>query len=158
MGIISPADIVDGPVIMAIAERAGVFDASEVSTVAELWGEYLEKGPQTSGYHFIDYREQNTVLGFACYGPRALTEGTYDVYWIAVDASLRGRGLGQALMSGAEADIRSSGGRLVIVETSGTPKYEPTRRFYISAGYTQEAVLRDFYHPGDDLVIFTKHL
>lgn len=156
--MIAPAEHQDGSAIMVITEQAGVFDADEVSTVAELWGEYLSKGPDSSGYYFLVYKEDEAVSGYACFGPRALTEGTYDLYWIAVDPALRGGGIGKALMKRAEDDIRSLGGRLVVVETSSTPKYEPTRRFYLSAGYTHEATLRDFYHPGDDLVIFTKHL
>jgi ribosomal protein S18 acetylase RimI-like enzyme len=156
--MITAAEIKDGPGILTISASAGVFDPSEVSTVAELWGEYLGKGPETSGYYFIVYREQEAMLGFACYGPRPLTEGTYDLYWIAVEPNQRKRGIGKALMTQAEIEIRARGGRLVVVETSGTPKYEPTRRFYQSIGYAQEATLRDFYHPGDDLAIFTKHL
>jgi hypothetical protein len=46
----------------------------------------------------------------------------------------------------------------LVLETSGQTIYEPTRKFYISSGYTLEATLKDFYRDGDDLVIFTKHL
>lgn len=156
--MIVAAEAKDGEAIQEIAARAGVFDAVEVATVTELWEEYLQKGAQGSGYHFIVYREGETTLGFACFGERALTEGTYDLYWIAVSPEERRSGIGQALMRAAEEAMRQMGGRLVVVETSGTPRYEGTRRFYASVGYQAEATLRDFYRPGDDLVIFTKRL
>jgi len=47
---------------------------------------------------------------------------------------------------------------MVLVETSGTPAYTPARRFYESCGYRYEAVIHDFYAPGDDLIIFGKFL
>lgn len=35
--------------------------------------------------------------------------------------------------------------------------YASTRAFYESVGYQKEAVIRDFYKPGDDLAIYTLH-
>jgi ribosomal protein S18 acetylase RimI-like enzyme len=87
-----------------------------------------------------------------------LTEGTYDLYWIAVDPAAQGRGLGHALMAQVEAQIRAQGGRLLLIETSSTSPYEPARRLYLSSGFGLEATIRDFYAPGDDLLIFSKHL
>jgi hypothetical protein len=66
--------------------------------------------------------------------------------------------VGRGLLAASEEAIRKLGGRLLVLETSGRPAYEPTRNFYISSGYTLEATLKDFYSEGDDLVIFTKHL
>ena len=148
----------DGHAIQDITVSAGVFEPAEVETVAELWNEYLQKGPQTSGYYFIVYRDGEQVLGYACYGPRALTEGTYDLYWIAVDRTHHRHGVGQALLRQVENEVHYMGGRLIVVETSSLERYAPTRRFYEVSGYLREATLRDFYKPGDDLVIFTKHL
>lgn len=148
----------DGEKIIDMTARAGVFEPVEVDCVVELWNEYQQKGADISGYHFIVYREGSQVLGFACYGPRALTEGTYDLYWIVVDPAGRRSGIGRKLLEQVEKEVRLLGGRLIFVETSGLDKYDSTRRFYLSAGYEQEAAIRDFYRPGDDLVIFTRHL
>ena len=98
------------------------------------------------------------MLGFACYGQRPLTHGTFDLYWIAVDGKLRGRGLGKTLLAEVEKQVRARGGRLLIAETEGKPDFNPTRLFYLAAGYTLEARIRDFYRPGEDLVMFTKAL
>jgi hypothetical protein len=50
------------------------------------------------------------------------------------------------------------GGRIIIAETSGTAEYESTREFYVRMGYVNEATLKDFYKPGDDLKIYTKRV
>jgi hypothetical protein len=62
------------------------------------------------------------------------------------------------LLAFVEADVREQGGRLLIVETSSTPHYEPTRRFYLKYGYTHAATVPDFYSDGDGMAVFTKRL
>jgi ribosomal protein S18 acetylase RimI-like enzyme len=158
MAMITPAEPRDGPDILAISAGVEVFNEEEVQTVDELWQDSLNRGAQASGYYFLVDREGEHVLGYACYGPRALTEGTYDLYWIAVDKRQHGKGVGKALIRAVEKEVRQMGGRLIVVETSGLDKYTPTRSFYESTGYTLEARLVDFYRDGDDLVIYTKHL
>jgi ribosomal protein S18 acetylase RimI-like enzyme len=148
----------DGPQIHSINTSVGVFSQEEVECVDELWEEYLAQGSEKSGYYFLVDREDGHTLGYACFGPRALTDQTYDLYWIAVDANTHRGGIGRGLLSASEEAIRKLGGRLLIVETSGLPKYAPTRAFYVATHYTLEATLKDFYSDGDDLVIFTKHL
>jgi ribosomal protein S18 acetylase RimI-like enzyme len=146
----------DGLQIQDITARAGVFSQEEVECVIALWGEYLTLGPECCGYNFIVDREKDQVLGFACYGPRDLTNGVYDLYWIAVDPNCRRSGVGRGLLAFSEEAVRRMGGRMLIAETSGTPHYEPTRNFYFGMGYILEATIRDFYVEGDDLAIFVK--
>lgn len=148
----------DGLQIHAINANTTVFSQEEVECVDELWEEYLARGSESSGYYFLVEKEAGRVLGYTCYGPRSLTSGTFDLYWIAVDPNARGAGIGRKLLAATEQAIRTLGGRLLVLETSGLLTYEPTRKFYLSTGYTLEATLKDFYHAGDDLVIFTKHL
>jgi ribosomal protein S18 acetylase RimI-like enzyme len=148
----------DGSQIHTINANISVFSPEEVDCVDELWQEFCTQGPEKSGYHFIVEKEAGQVLGYACFGPRALTDNTYDLYWIAVSPTSRRGGVGRALLSATETAVRGMGGRLLIVETSGLPKYEPTRLFYLATGYTLEATLKDFYSNGDDLVIFTKRM
>jgi ribosomal protein S18 acetylase RimI-like enzyme len=156
--MITTATKEDGPQIHTIDAETSVFTAEEVECVDELWEEYQAQGPERSGYYFIVDKEADKVLGYACYGPRALTDRTYDLYWIAVDPNARGGGIGRRLLAATEEAIRKLGGRLLIVETSGMPKYEPTRGFYQATNYLLEGTLKDFYKDGDDLVIFTKRL
>ncbi len=55
-----------------------------------------------------------------------------------------------------ENDVREARGRLLLIETSSLPHYEPTRRFYLKHGYETAAVLADYYADGDDMVVFRK--
>jgi GNAT superfamily N-acetyltransferase len=148
----------DGPQIHTINASTSVFSQEEVECVDELWEEYQTQGSERSGYYFIVDKEDGQALGYACYGPRALTDRTYDLYWIAVGPKARRGGVGRTLLTATEEAVRKLGGRLLILETSGLPKYEPTRAFYLATGYKLEATLKDFYSDGDDLVIFTKRL
>jgi ribosomal protein S18 acetylase RimI-like enzyme len=158
MAMITPAEARDGPAILAISAGVELFNDEELQTVDELWRDFLNRGAQESGYYFLVDRDINRILGYTCYGPRALTDGTYDLYWIAVDKQQHRKGIGKALLRAVEKEIRMMGGRLIVVETSGQDIYKPTRGFYKAAGYTLEATLRDFYSDGDDLIIYTKHL
>ena len=57
-----------------------------------------------------------------------------------------------------EDKIRKDGGRVLFIETSSLPLYEPTRNFYLRNSYEQDAVLRDYYADGDSMVVFRKKL
>jgi ribosomal protein S18 acetylase RimI-like enzyme len=156
--MISTAAAADKVQITDITARAGVFTREEVDAVPAMFDEYLRYGAEASGYHFIVYREREQLLGYAIYGYRDLTDGVYDLYWIAVDPHARRKGVGRKLLHACEEAVRKIGGRLIIAETSGTEEYAPTREFYLRTGFVNEATIRDFYKPGDDLKIFVKRI
>jgi D-alanine-D-alanine ligase len=156
--MISIPNKMDGAKIHAISVNISIFSREEVECVDELWGEYIAKGPEISGYTFLVEKQEGNILGYVCFGPRSLTSGTFDLYWIAVDPSARRCGVGRMLLAACEQAVRDLQGRLIVLETSGLPAYEPTRKFYLSTGYILEATIKDFYSDGDDLVIFSKHL
>ncbi len=117
----------------------------------------LERGCQ-SDYHFVFAELDGRTIGYTCYGPIALTAASFDLYWIAVDKSLHGQKIGQKLLEKTEALIHADGGRQVYIETSNREHYGSTRGFYLRTGYQQAALLKDFYAPGDDKVIYAKVL
>src|SRR5512141_24092 len=112
--MITTATEADGPQIQDITARAGVFSQEEVECVGVLWNEYLTLGSETCGYTFIVDRDGDQVLGFACYGPRDLTNGVFDLYWIAVDPNCRRGGVGRGLLIASEEAARKTGGRMII--------------------------------------------
>ncbi|HYO52506.1 GNAT family N-acetyltransferase [Archangium sp.] len=114
--------------------------------------------PNNRDYKILVADRDGKLVGYVCYGPTPMTEGTHDLYWIASDPTVRGQGVGASLVSGMEADLRRQKARLIRVETSATEAYGPTRGFYASMKYTEEARIRDFYKTGDDLIILTKRL
>ena len=148
----------DASQIHDITARAGVFNQEEVDSVPAMFSEYLTLGAEGSGYHFIVYREEGQVLGYAIYGYRDLTDGVYDLYWIAVDPHARRKSVGRKLLTACEDAVRAEGGRISIAETSGTAEYASTREFYVRTGYVNEASIKDFYSVGDDLKIFVKRV
>lgn len=90
--------------------------------------------------------------------PEKLTDGTYNLYLIAVHKDWQGKGIGGELMNYIENLLQSQGKRILLVETSGLPEFELTRKFYDKCSYKREAVIRDFYCEGEDKVVFWKKL
>jgi ribosomal protein S18 acetylase RimI-like enzyme len=154
---IRPMTHEDKPRITKILRSTPEFKPFEVEVAKELIDSYLED-PSSSGYHIFVAEVDSTVTGYICYGPTPLTEGTWDIYWIAVAREKQGQGIGSALMESAEKEIVKAKGRLAIIETSSTPAYEKTRHFHLSHGYEIVARIPDFYAPGDDKLILQKRL
>jgi ribosomal protein S18 acetylase RimI-like enzyme len=98
------------------------------------------------------------ALGYICFGPTPMTQGTFDLYWICVDPDTKGQGLGRKLVAGMEETLKSEGARLIRVETAGTEEYAATRAFYDRLKYEVVAQIRDFYWPGNDLFIYGRYL
>ena len=90
--------------------------------------------------------------------PERMTEGTYNLYLIAISKNLQGKGIGSEMMTYVENLLKENGHRILLVETSGLPEYELTRKFYDKLGYKREAVIRDFYQKGEDKIVFWKKL
>jgi ribosomal protein S18 acetylase RimI-like enzyme len=147
----------DRPRITEILRGTPEFKPFEVAVAEELIDCYLED-TSNSGYHILVAHVDSTVAGYICYGPAPLTEGTWDIYWVAVAREKQGQGIGGALMKSAEKEIVKAKGRLSIIETSSTSAYEKTRHFHVSQGYQIVACIPDFYSPGDDKLILQKRL
>lgn len=147
----------DRDAVRRLTESTGVFYPFEIDVAVELVDERLARGA-ASGYDFVFAEEDGRTIGYACFGPIAMTQGSFDLYWIAVEKGRQGCGLGRRLLAEGERLMAASGGRQVYIETSGRDVYEPTRRFYTRCGYRIAGVLNDFYALGDDKVIFVKEL
>jgi hypothetical protein len=61
--MISAASEKDGAQIHAITANSTVFNQEEVECVDELWQEYLDQGPERSGYYFLVEKEVERLLG-----------------------------------------------------------------------------------------------
>ncbi len=147
----------DRPAVMAILHATPEFKPFEVAVAEELIDCYLATSYQ-SGYHILVAEADSRVVGYICYGPTPLTEGTWDIYWIATVPEQQGKGIGSALLAVAESKIRETKGRLIIIETSSQAAYEKTRRFHNNHDYREVCRIPDFYAPGDDRLILQKRL
>ena len=147
----------DKPALMKILENTPEFKPFEVVVAEELIDYYLSDEVK-SGYNILIAEDEGEVAGYVCYGETPCTVGTWDLYWIAVDRSRRGKGIGKLLTADVEAAVRKRHGRLVFIETSSMPLYENTRQFYLARGYEVVARIPDFYMHGDDKIILQKRM
>src|ERR671932_1916244 len=155
--MIRPTTPADTPALLALTEGTGVFKPHEVEALEEVLSDY-HAGNHAYGHVAVTDERDGQVVGYAYYAPAAMTDRTWYLYWIAVTRKTQARGLGGGLLRHAEEDIRRRGGRVLFIETSSLPHYEPTRRFYLRHGYEVTGVLRDYYADGDDMVVFRKRL
>jgi ribosomal protein S18 acetylase RimI-like enzyme len=145
----------DADAVREIVTSTGFFWDDEIEIAVELVEERLTNGDD-SGYYFIFAEENGEVIGYSCFGPIACTRSSFDLYWIAVRESQRGKGLGKDLLARTERRIQEMGGTRIYVETSSREQYDPTRHFYEKTGYEKDAVIKDFYAPGDHKVLYVK--
>lgn len=138
-----------------LTAATGLFRPEEVTTAVELLDQSLAGDDD---YRFVGAYAGETLVGYACWGPTPGTEDTWDLYWIVVDPTRQGRGIGTRLLEEVERRLTAHGARLIVVETSSRADYDPTRRFYETRGFTRAAELPGYYAPGDDLVIYLKDL
>ncbi|HEY8021902.1 MAG TPA: GNAT family N-acetyltransferase [Thermoanaerobaculia bacterium] len=143
--------------LLEIVTAVGNFTPAEVETAMEVIDEGLA-GSGRGDYYLNVLEDDGRVVGYECHGPTPLTDGTYDLYWIAVDPTSQGGGRGRALLAHAEEDVRRRRGRLLLIETSSQESYNATKRFYERSGYPLVARIPDFYRLGDDKLIYAKYL
>lgn len=143
--------------VQRLVETSGFFSPQEIEIAIELVEERLAKGIKC-GYYFLFAELSGEVIGYSCYGPIPGTVHSHDLYWIIVHNAFRRQGIGKALLAHTEELIRVQGGQLIYIDTSSRDQYETTRRFYSACGYRQEALLKDFYSPGDSKITYVKAL
>ncbi len=141
-----------------ILTETDMFTAAEVAVAMELIDIFLKNEEQKDYIIFVAEDERKEVVGYVCYGPTPATDGTFDLYWIAVSPMMQQQGVGKKLLLFTEQEVVRQNGRMMIIETSSQPKYKPTQDFYVRNRYKVEARIKDFYRIGDDRLIFVKRL
>lgn len=140
-----------------MAKRTGAFTERELAVLDEVLEDCLLKPEE--GYRFEGITQEGALSGFIIWGRTPMTEKGYDIYWIAVDPALQGKGLGRSLMAIVEEAAREeTRGCILRLETSGREDYRRQRHFYGSCGFMEAGRIRDFYRAGDDLVTYVKHV
>jgi len=144
----------DRAAIERLTRSAGLFREDEIPVALEIFDAAAAGDPS---YTALAADVDGRVVGWICWGPTPCTLGTWDLYWMAVDPSLQGTGVGTALIR--EMEQRLTGlARVIVVETAGRADYAGTRAFYEARGYRAVATIPDFYAPGDDQVAYVKYL
>ncbi len=146
----------DKPAVMKLLKKTPQFLPEEVVVAEEVIDCYLED--PSAGYFTLVAESAGDIAGYVEYGETPLTQGTWDIYWIAVSPEHKREGIGAKLMEAAEKDIARAHGRMVMAETSSKENYAGTHRFYLAQGYHLAAQIADYYAPGDDIMFFQKLL
>jgi GNAT superfamily N-acetyltransferase len=149
-----PLTAADRDRLEEITRAVRVFRDDEIPVALEVFDAAVAGSPDYTALGAVLYGQ---LVGWICWGPTPCTLGTYDLYWMAVDPAVHSTGIGTALVREMEGRLAGSA-RLIVVETAGRPDYRPTRAFYEARGYRRSAVIRDFYAPGDDQVVYVKTL
>jgi ribosomal protein S18 acetylase RimI-like enzyme len=143
--------------VLEIVQATEMFTPEEIFFAREQVDIYLEQPHQRDYFLVVVEDDSAGVAGYLSYGATPLTEGAYDLYWMAVAPDAQGRGFGRELVRWLEKRVAEAGGRLILIETSSLPKYEPTRRFYLALGYKEISRIPDFYKVGDDRVTYVRY-
>ncbi|MGZ5475880.1 MAG: GNAT family N-acetyltransferase [Thermoanaerobaculia bacterium] len=157
---IRPAERRDLKHIEEIMVANTLFTEEEVRCAIGLVEIFLtDSHPERNDYlTYVAEDPDGRVQGYVCFGATPLTDGVYDLYWIAVDPSTQGQGFGQVLLRFVEGELRRLRGRMLLIETSSKTSYASTTRFYERSGYTEVSRIKDFYRVADDKVVYCKRL
>lgn len=148
----------DRNVIEKILVDTKNFNSDEIKIAMELIDVYINDPEQKDYEIFVDAGDDNIISGYVCIGPRPLTVGTYDLYWIAVNPNVQSKGIGSKLIQHIEGYLKEKSVRLILIETSGKISYEKERKFYLKNLYKELVEIKDFYNVGDSLVIYGKYI
>jgi ribosomal protein S18 acetylase RimI-like enzyme len=135
-----------------------VFTREEIEVAMELI-DIVIKDPNQEDYRIACMaNDEDLAIGYVCYGPVPMTQGTFDLYWIVVDPRFQGQGVGSKLLRFLEEVVRERKGRMILIDTSSIPQYEKTQNFYFRHGFQEVARVPDYYHSGNDRITFCKRL
>ncbi len=143
--------------VREITTSTGFFYDFEIPVAVSLVQDHLDDGEE-SGYLFVFAEVEGKTVAYSCYGHIAGTDAGYDLFWIATHNDLRGTGIGKLLLEETHRHAKEMGARYIVAETSSLEKYLPTRLFYEKNNYSNEALIPDYYKPGDGKVIYVKRL
>ena len=145
-----------GLLSMLIKTRA--FTSGEIEVAMELIDIVLKNPIQRDYNIHCMVNDENQAIGYICHGPTPMTQGTFDLYWIAVDPDVQEQGVGSKLLGFLEEAVKARGGRMILADTSTLPDFKKTQGFYLKNGFREVARIPDYYHPGNDRITFCKKL
>ncbi len=151
--MIRPSRVDDLPALKTVIDANELFPSEMLD---EMMSDYFDD--QNSSELWLTDQDKDAPVAIAYCAPERMTEGTWNLYLIAVHPDHQGQGRGTAMVTHVEKILAERGERILLVETSGLESFEQTRAFYHKCGYEQEARIRDFYQAGEDKIIFRKSL
>ena len=144
----------DTDALIEIACASGLFEPHQVEELSGMLAQYFATQSTTHELWVTD--DDGGPVGVAYTAPERMTDGTWNLYLIAVHPDRQRQGRGRALLEYVERLLAERGQRILLVETSGTDDFDYVRAFYRNSGYEEEARIRDFYADGIDKIVFRK--
>lgn len=86
------------------------------------------------------------------------TPGVYWLNWTYIDEAFRRQGIASTLLAHVTEKAREAGGRKLYIDTGGKEEYAAAVAFYHKTGFESLGCLKDYYGPGDDLLILGKSI
>ena len=151
--MIRPTTPDDATAVLALAKAAIGFEPNELQVLREMLANYFEGNNE---HFWLTDDDVNGPVAAAYCAPELMTNGTWNLLFIAVHPDYQGQGRGSALIRYVEQTLKERGARLLLVETLAS--FERTRAFYRQCGYDEEARIRDFYETGHDKIVYRKAL
>jgi ribosomal protein S18 acetylase RimI-like enzyme len=148
----------DRATLLSILIKTRAFTSAEIDVAMELIDIVLKDRLQKDYQIECMVNDQDLAVGYICYGPTPMTQGTFDLYWIAVDPDYQEQGAGSSLLSSLEEVVKARGGRMILADTSSIPHFGKTKKFYLKNEFQEVAKIPDFYHPGNDRITFCKKI
>ena len=148
----------DRATLLSMLIKTRAFTSAEIDVAMELIDIVLKDRVQKDYQIECVVNDQDLAIGYICYGPTPMTQGTFDLYWIAVDPDYQEQGVGSRLLSSLKEVVKARGGRMILADTSLIPHFEKTQKFYLKNGFQEVAKIPDYYHPGNDRMTFWKRL
>lgn len=147
----------DTPGLLSVCEQAGVFSMDEMPELQRLFDDYHEKNIHAGHLAFTE-DEGGLLVGVVYLAPKQFTDRTWEMLMIMIAGSHQGQGLGTRMLLETEEHLRKVNGRLLLIETISIPELEQTRQFYRKHGYSEVALVPNYYANGQGRVSFVKHL
>ena len=113
--------------LLSMLIKTRSFTSAEIDVAMELIDIVLKDLMQKDYTIHCIVNDQDQAIGYICYGPTPMTQGTFDLYWIAVDSEFQKQGVGSKLLVFLDEAVRTRGGRMILADTSTIPHYEKTQ-------------------------------
>ena len=146
----------DTATLIALAQAAIPFEPNEIEELSNLLTHHFDDEENSRDYWLTD--DDNGLVSVAYVAPERMTQGTWNLYLIAVHPDSQKQGRGTAILAHVERMLAKHGERLLLVETAGTEDFDYVRAFYRNNGYAKEATIHDFYADAVDKIVFCKKL
>lgn len=149
---IRPIKYEDLPALKEVIEANELFPSDMLD---EMTSDYFSN-ENSSDYWFTYDKGKPVALAYCA--PERMSEGTWNLYLIAVHPDYQKLGYGTSILYYIEEKLAHLGERILLVETSSLESFKGTREFYQKRGYEKEARIREFYQAGEDKIVFRKSL